>query len=465
MFDYRGDQREALMLNSRAPCTEERSMARSERQLSTLYRLTHLLAGGTDGVSLLRAILRETLTLTGGRGGQILLLNGDGRTLHALLAEGERAQEEVSAEFSPWGDALRQGRAVGLPSTVSNDAPHLRAEAVTLAIPLLARGDVLGLLALWDVPARWAQPHDEPLLAALADLAAHTLHNASLYRDLLRQKEALCTLIEVGRDITASLDLDEVLRRVVRQAARLLRVQAASLMLVDDASVVLHARATYGVGHARIQGLAFDLATCPIGEVARTRAPLAILDVRHRLQDHFMRLVHREGLRSLLCMPLQTSVRLLGLLLVYTTEPRRFREEEVELLTALAAQSATAIENARLYRDMLDTQERLRQSERLAALGRMSAGLAHEVRNPLHTMQLLAYAMAKDCPAPSPLRADLEVIQNEIARLTLLLDQLLDFARPKQPEVKPQKLHEIMEETLLLVGAEARRRKIRLHKT
>jgi signal transduction histidine kinase len=72
--------------------------------------------------------------------------------------------------------------------------------------------------------------------------------------------------------------------------------------------------------------------------------------------------------------------------------------------------------------------------------------------------------MHKDCPSRSPLRADLEVIRNEIGRLTLLVDQFLDFARPKQLAVTPQKLHEIMEETLLFISAEARRCKIRLHK-
>jgi signal transduction histidine kinase len=162
--------------------------------------------------------------------------------------------------------------------------------------------------------------------------------------------------------------------------------------------------------------------------------------------------------------PLYTSLRFIGLLTVSTIEPRRFHTEEVELLAALAAQSATAIENARLYRAMLDTQDQLRHAERLAALGSMSAGLAHEIRNPLHTMQLLAYAMQKDGHRPGTLAADLKVIQSEIARLTLLVDQFLDFARPKRPEMSPQKLQEIMEETLLLVRAEARQRGVRIRK-
>jgi signal transduction histidine kinase len=113
---------------------------------------------------------------------------------------------------------------------------------------------------------------------------------------------------------------------------------------------------------------------------------------------------------------------------------------------------------------MLDTQEQLRQSERLAALGSMSAGLAHEIRNPLHTMQLLVYAMQKDCPRSSTLFADLEVFQSEVGRLTLLVEQFLDFVRPKRPQVTPQKLQEIMEETLLLVRTEANRHGIRMDK-
>jgi signal transduction histidine kinase len=171
-----------------------------------------------------------------------------------------------------------------------------------------------------------------------------------------------------------------------------------------------------------------------------------------------------EGLCSLLGVPLKTLTRVIGVLCVYTAERRRFRQEEVEFLSALAAQSATAIENARLYQAMLDMQEQLRQSERLASLGSMAAGLAHEVRNPLHTMQLLVYAMWKDYPPPSPLSRDLEVIQNEISRLALLVEQCLDVARPQAPEVKPQKLQEILDETLLLVSAEANCRGIWLRK-
>lgn len=441
-------------------------MSREIHQRTTLYRLARLLAAGAQSASLLRIIVKEALGFTGGRGGQVLLLKPDRRTLLLQIAEGERSAdgEEVSADAPPWADVIREGKVVRIRS-ISSDPRHPIAERrVTVDIPLLARGDVLGVLTLYDLSETWAQHDQEPFLEALAHLAAHALHNDLLYRDLLRQKDELCTLIEVSRDITASLDLDEVLRRVVRHAARLLRVQAAALMLVDDAGPVLRIRATYGGGQTWMRRPPLDMAGSFIDEVVRSGSPLALLDLRDHASDAYAQMAAQEGLSSLLCVPLKTSLQRTGLLIVYTIEPRRFRAEEVELLSALAAQSAIAIENACLYRAMLDTQEQLRQSERLAALGSMSAGLAHEIRNPLHTMQLLAYAMQKDCLRSGTLSADLEVMQSEIGRLTLLVEQFLDFARPKRPAITPQKLQEIMEETLLLVRTEARRRGIRIAK-
>jgi signal transduction histidine kinase len=441
-------------------------MNNREGELRTLYRLTHLLAMGTQSSSLLRTLLREALRLTGSRGGQVLLLKADRRTLLLHLGEGEAIadDQEVPADAPPWANVIREGKVVRLQSTRPTHSHTPNGCQVTLGIPLLARGDVLGILTLQDLSEVWAKHDRARFLEALADLAAHALHNDSLYRDLLRQKEELCTLIEASSNIAASLDLDEVYKRVVRHAARLLRAQAAALMLVDDTGQALQMKATYGGSQTWMQRPPLDLETSFLGEVVRSGSPLAILDLQDNSHAPYPQLAPQEGLSSLLCTPLKTSVRVIGLLTVYTMEPRRFRAEEVELLLALVAQSSTAIENARLYRTMLDTQEHLRQTERLAALGSMSAGLAHEIRSPLHTMQLLAYAMQKDGLRSGTLSADLEVMQSEISRLTLLVEQFLDFARPKRPASTPQKLQEIMEETLLLVRTEAHRRGIRISK-
>jgi GAF domain-containing protein len=316
--------------------------------LRTLYRLTRLLAMGTQSSSLLRTLLREALRLTGGRGGQVLLLKADRRTLLLYLGEGEAIADdtEVPADAPPWANVIREGKVVRVRSMRAASGHTPGDGQVTLGIPLLARGDVLGILTLRELSERWAKHDRAPFLEALANLAAHALHNDSVYRDLLRQQEELCTLIEVSCDITASLDLEEVFKRVVRQAARLLRVQAAALMLVDDTSQTLRITSTYGASQTWMQRPPLDLAMSFLGEVVRSGSPLAILDLQDNLYDPHAQLASQEGLSSLLCIPLKTNVRVIGVLTVYTMELRRFRAEEVALLLALAAQSSTAIENA-----------------------------------------------------------------------------------------------------------------------
>ncbi|MEO8127047.1 MAG: GAF domain-containing protein, partial [Bryobacteraceae bacterium] len=94
-------------------------------------------------------------------------------------------------------------------------------------------------------------------------------------------------------------------------------------------------------------------------------------------------LARREGLVSLLSVPLLYGGKAMGTLNLYTGEPHTFSDEEVRVLSTYAELSALALEKARLYDRIVSVEEELRQSERLSALGVLAAGIAHEIRNPL----------------------------------------------------------------------------------
>lgn len=438
--------------------TVRRSSTR--RMLDMVSRLSRLLAGGTAPHTLLHATLQAALALTGGREGSVLLLERDQRLLRPCVCIGDAgwAEAGLPADELPWSMAVWQGKTTQTPPMSETG---LHAEAL-LIVPLLVRGNVVGVLVL-RAGLQPPQPR-RTLLDILVNLAAHTLHQDAQARALAQQRAELTTLIEVGQDISASLDLDEVLQRIVRQAARLMHAKVCSLLLVDEPSKTLHLRATYGASQTYMQQPPLSVQENLLGDVVLHGEPRAVLDVREETHYQLMDMARQEGLCSLLSVPLRMHTRVIGVLNVYTAEPRRFQPAEVDFLAALAAQSATAIEHARLYQAMLGTQERLRQSERLAALGSMSAGLAHEIRNPLHTMQLLVYAIQQDCAPQSPLRMDTEVLRKEIDRLSLLVEQCLDVARPGAPTFTSQKVQEIMEDTCLIIGAEAQRRGIQLRK-
>lgn len=284
-----------------------------------------------------------------------------------------------------------------------------------------------------------------------------------------RLEERLEALFTVGAEISSTLELDDVLQRIVAHARRLMDARVSSILLLDpDDASLLRPAATEGASEAYLAQPAREVATSLTGEVVKTGRPLYAPDVRKEARSCVADLARREGLCSLLSVPLRTKADVLGVLNVYTGAPRRFAEDDVRLLTLLASQSAIAIENATLHRDEMQAREQLRQSEKLAALGKLSAGLAHELRDPLDTVGSVISGMARD-RAEEPgtkngVSEDLKVVQGEVQRLRLLLDQFLDFAHPRPPHFQRERMDEIVEETLLLIGPEARVRKVVIHK-
>ena len=285
----------------------------------------------------------------------------------------------------------------------------------------------------------------------------------SVLEEVRRRNDQLFALVEIGRDLTSTLDIGEVLRRVVRDARRLLDGKLASLMLERSGrfeTVVADGAgpAYLGRGHPAVHGSVS-------GRVLRTGAAIAVENVLAEPGYHLTDVAEAEGLVSLLSVPLRTKDRIIGVLNLYTGTRRSFPPHEVALMTLLAQQSAVAIENAELFRRAREAGEGLRRHEKLAALGRLSAGLAHEIRNPLNTLAVLSYAMIEQASQSDPRLADLEVVRDEVRRMSLLLDQFLDFARPRPPRFRRHRIDEILEETLLLIGAEAAKRGVRLERS
>jgi len=279
---------------------------------------------------------------------------------------------------------------------------------------------------------------------------------------MFAQSEQLAALVEIGRDLTSTLDIGEVLRRVVCDARRLLGAKLTSLMLERGGS--FETVATDGAGPAYLSRAQPGVHNSVSGRVLQTGQPITVEDVVADPSFHLADVAEAEGLASLLSVPLRTKDRIIGVLNLYTGERRSFPPQEIALATLLAQQSAVAIENAELFRQAREAGEGLRAAEKLAALGRLSAGLAHELRNPLNTLSVLTYAMTEQAEANGLHVTDLEVVRSEIARLGLLIDQFLDFARPRPPRFERHRLEEVLEETLLLIGPEAGKKGIRLER-
>src|SRR6267142_4268643 len=147
-----------------------------------------------------------------------------------------------------------------------------------------------------------------------------------------------------------------------------------------------------------------------LGVVTRRKKPMQVANVQASSRYQNVDVARREGLVSLLSVPLLFAGQPIGTLNVYTSRPYNFSNEEIRILSALAELSAIAIEKARLYERIVDVEEQLRQNEKLSVIGLLAAEVAHEIRNPLTVMKMLYHSLGLKFPESDPRATDAKVL-------------------------------------------------------
>jgi signal transduction histidine kinase len=254
----------------------------------------------------------------------------------------------------------------------------------------------------------------------------------------------------MGQAIISQDQLDSVLQRIVRESCRLMNAKLCSLMLLDAEGKELALRAWYGASRAYIKKPNVPVSESLVGVVVNRLKPLSVLNVLGNQRYQHTELARREGLVSLLSVPLSFDNRALGVLSVYTKETHRFSNEEIRLLTAMAGMSAVAIAKARLLERVVRMEDELRNSERLSALGWLAAEIAHEIRNPLTVVQMLFHSMMQDLQPSETARRDATLIESKMKQMNRILDQVLTFARSSEPDLEPLDARALIDDVLLL---------------
>jgi GAF domain-containing protein len=160
------------------------------------------------------------------------------------------------------------------------------------------------------------------------------------------------TLYAATHDIASSLNLEEVLNRLVRRVAEAMGVKAATLRLLAANNEVLTQRTSYGLSDRYLNKGPVDRGHSPLDEEALQGQSVWVEDVRTDPRFQYPREAAQEGLVSALCVPLSLHGQPIGVMRVYTAGRRKFDPEEVEFLSALADLGAIAIENARLHEEL-----------------------------------------------------------------------------------------------------------------
>lgn len=163
------------------------------------------------------------------------------------------------------------------------------------------------------------------------------------------------------------------------------------------------------------------------------------------------------------CAPLIAQERLIGFLSLGKKRNRDiFSTEDLQLLSTVATGVAVALENARLYEELRNSQIMLARTDRLAAVGTLAAGIAHEIRNPLVAVQTFVQLLPEQIDDPEFRTTFLELTNNELARVTTLINDLMTFARPSPAFLDEVDLNELAAQVVRLLAGQAKKREVAL---
>jgi two-component system NtrC family sensor kinase len=289
-------------------------------------------------------------------------------------------------------------------------------------------------------------------------------------QEIRRRNRELLVLNSIAQTLTESMDLTDSLHRTLRQMAELFNLDATSLYLFDDNGTKI--RRVAAVGHRSEYSRHFPALNVKpellehIKAVHATFVSAQGLPLPHVFRDAQI----KEGLATAYIVILWSKDRVIGGLVVGSRTPREFSPADVNLLIAVGSQISSAIERSALYEEtrqayenLRRTQEQLVHSEKLAAVGQLISGVAHELNNPLTA--ILGYSqLLTSSGQMGPQGVEYaEKLYKQAQRTHRIVQNLLSFARQHKPERTAVQINQALEETLALRDYDLRMHNIRVH--
>jgi len=439
----------------------------SYARLSLLNEVSNVIHSTLDPEQALNLILREAVRVMRAASGSVALINPTNGLLEIQASQGlpataKQLKLRVGQGITGW--VARAGRPARV-GDVRADARYVRVKRTArseLAVPLEVEGKVRGVLNVDSDRLEAFSETDQELLQALAVQAAKVIHTTWLYEQLRLKARLLESLVSVGQTINSTLNLDDALQVITREACQLAGAKMCSLLLLDGTREWLDLKASFGAGKAYLQKPPLSVADSLLGMVVRRKKPVQVENVQISNRYQNVEVARRAGLVSLLSVPLLFAGEAIGTLSVYTGELHSFSNEEIRILSALAELSAIAIEKARLYERIVDVEEQLRQNEKLSALGLLAAEVAHEIRNPLTVMKMLYHSLDLKFPQGDPRAKDATIMGEKMDHLNRIVEQILDFARSTEPKLSLVNVNDLLDDLSLLTRHKLKNHNIEL---
>jgi GAF domain-containing protein/anti-sigma regulatory factor (Ser/Thr protein kinase) len=424
-----------------------------EQQTATSEILRVLSRSPTDAQPVFDAIAAATLKLCDANSANVFTF--DGKLLHiaALQMVSPQAIADIKRLFpQPPGPRSGASRAVLARGVVVIDdvladpdyefksGAHSDFRSV-VGVPLMRNGEPIGAIAVGRRDAGPFAKKQIALLQTFADQAVIAMENVRLFKELEARTTQLSQSVgelqalgEVGQAVSSTLDLETVLSTIVARATELAGMDGGSIYEYEEIRQEFRLHTAHRLPGELIEALRsrpVPKGEGAVGRLADSGEPVAIRDITDEgvYQSQVREILLRHGYRSLLAVPLLRENRLLGGLVVNRKSAGEFAPRVIDLLKTFATQSALAIQNARLFREIEDKSRQLELASRQKSA--FLANMSHELRTPLNAIiGFTRIVMRRSQEQLEPKQFEnLEKILTSGQQLLALINTILDLAK------------------------------------
>jgi two-component system, NtrC family, sensor kinase len=272
------------------------------------------------------------------------------------------------------------------------------------------------------------------------------------------------TFKDISKSVHSSTRVEEVLHLAVRKTTEALNARGSILRILNLKTGELELNAAYGLSE-RYLSKGHVSSTKVIEEICQENRAIIIQDVQTDPRVQYPKEAKEEGIKMMVDLPLFVGQNVVGILRIFFDRQRGFSEEELDFAVAISEQCALAIDKARLIEKQQIQYDNLAiQTDKLSSLGRMAAGIAHEINNPLAGILLYSSNLVKKVPETGPLKKGLDVIIHETVRCRGIIQDLLEFSRKREPVKVPADLNGVIKKALSILDNEFRLNRISVEK-
>jgi signal transduction protein with GAF and PtsI domain len=379
--------------NSNSIETIQKTLDLAGQELRILYQISQSISSTLDLDQVLKEIVELVIDVTHGDACLIYLLDEAGE--HLILRASKNPHPRLIGKIAMrvgegiTGWVAREAVLVAIQRHANKDPrfkvfhtlPEDRYEAF-LSVPIVAPNDrVIGVINVQHRRSHRHSDSETTLLSILGHQVGGAIENARLYEETTLRSRQISTLAEVGQIIASGKYLDEVLQLLVNIIAKMMQARVCSIMLVDSQKNELVIKAAKASSEEYWRKPNLKIGNSLISRVVKEKAPLMVRDVTKQEEYQYPELATKEGIRSLLSVPMILKNHVIGVLNVYSEHERAFSNEDLRLMSTVADHVALAFENTKLNVAIQESQEALmtrKLVERAKSILQKQASLSEE---------------------------------------------------------------------------------------